>query len=152
MSVSDLTAQGGELRPSRLELAGRRRELLRDPDRLVTRADAARLLGVSVDTVDRRVRGRTGESRTSLGELGLPAGSLAEYLREPWPGRGRPFQLDEAVVSRIVASRQAGETFSAIAAALNEDGVATAHGGARWWPATVQKVVGRAEQIRPPMP
>jgi hypothetical protein len=148
MSVSDPTAHGGELRPSRLELARRRRELLREPDRLVTRLDAARLLGVSVDTVDRRVRTRSGEGRTSLGEIGLRAGLLAEHLRDPWPGRGRPFQLDGAVVSRIVALRQAGETFAAIAAALNEDCVATAHGGARWWPATVKKVIGRGEQLR----
>ena len=82
-----------------------------------------------------------------MGEIGLPAGLLAEHLRDPWPGRGRPLQLDEAVVSRIVALRQAGETFAAIAASLNEERVATAHGGARWWPATVRKVAGRGEQF-----
>jgi hypothetical protein len=107
----------------------------------VTRREAARLVGVSLDTVDRRVRPLTGERRTPSGEIGLPAAALAEQLHDPWPGRGRPGRLDAAVVSRIVSERNAGSTFAAIAAALNDDGVATAHGGRRWWPATVRKVL-----------
>ncbi len=133
------TATDGVVRPSRAELARRRRELLREPDRLVTRREAAQILGVSLDTVDRRVRPRTGEARTPLGFIGLPGAALAEQLHEPWPGRGRAGQLDDVVVSRVVSQRRSGWTFAAIAAALNDDGVATAHGGARWWPATVRK-------------
>jgi hypothetical protein len=44
--------------------------------------------------------------------------------------------------------RRGGSTYAAIAAALNADGVATVHGGSRWWPATVRKVVMNAEQSR----
>jgi transposase len=136
----------GATRPSRLELGRRRRKLLRSPERVLTRREAASLIGVSLDTVDRRVRRQTGEGRTALGEIGLPAAALAEHLREPWPGRGRPGKLDEAIVSRIVSQRTGGWTFAAIARQLNEDGVATAHGGAQWWPATVRKIVARAER------
>jgi hypothetical protein len=135
------TAPGGVARPSRGELAHRRRELLREPERLVTRREAAQLLGVSLDTVDRRVRQRTGEARMSSGAIGLPAAALAEVLHDPWPGRGRAAQLDASVLSRLLAERRAGRSFGAIAAALNDDRVATVHGGDRWWPATVRKVV-----------
>jgi transposase len=148
--VSDYAAPDGTVRPSRGELARRRRDLLREPARLVTRREAAQIVGVSLDTVDRRVRRLTGEGRTPSGEIGLPAMALAEQLHDPWPGRGRPRRLDSAVVSRIVSQRNDGWTFATIAAALNDDGVATAHGGARWWPATVRKVLvasgGRRER------
>lgn len=112
----------------------------------MTRREAADLLGVSLDTVDRRVRVQTGEGRTPWGAIGLPAESLAEHLQDPWPGRGRPNHLGEEIASRIVSQRRAGRSFAAIAAALNGDGIATAHGGARWWPATVRKIVANAER------
>jgi DNA invertase Pin-like site-specific DNA recombinase len=57
---------------------------------------------------------------------------------------GRPATLDSAVVSRIVAERKAGATWSQISAGLNDDHVPTAHGGRAWWPATVQRVAARA--------
>jgi hypothetical protein len=143
--VFDDTSAEGVVRPSRGELARRRRELLLEPVRLVTRREAAQLVGVSLDTVDRRLRPVVGEGRTPSGVIGLPAAALAEHLQNPWPGRGRPVRLDPAIVSRIVMQRNAGLTFAAIAAALNDEGVATAHGGSRWWPATVRKVfVGAA--------
>jgi hypothetical protein len=102
-----------------------------------------------LDTVDRRLRAQTGEARTPWGAIGLPATLLAEHLREPWPGRGRPEQLSAEIVSRIVSQRRAGWTLAAIAAALNESDVATAHGGTRWWPATVRKVLTTAERTQP---
>ena len=139
--MSDDTQASGLVRPSRDELARRRRELLRAPERFVTRREAALLVGVSLDTVDRRVRPLIGEGRTPSGQIGLPATRLADQLRDAWPGRGRPARLDSTVVSRIASLGEAGSTFAAIAAALNDDGVATAHGGARWWPATVRKVL-----------
>jgi hypothetical protein len=138
--VSDGTEAAGVARPARGELARRRRELLRAPEQLVTRHEAAQLAGVSLDTVDRRMRPLTGEVRTPSGAVGLPAAALSEQLRDPWPGRGRPARLHASVVSRIVSQRIAGATFAAIATALNEDAVATAHGGRQWWPATVRKV------------
>ena len=54
---------------------------------------------------------------------------------------GRPSTLPAAVVARIVARRAAGATLTAIAVELNDDQVPTAHGAARWWPATIAAVL-----------
>lgn len=63
---------------------------------------------------------------------------------------GRPSKLERAVVARIVAERDAGSTWQAIADRLMADEVATAQKGARWYPASVRKVyVGQdAAKIR----
>ena len=53
---------------------------------------------------------------------------------------GRPSVLPAEVTERIVAAHQAGASWSAIARELDTDGVPTAHGGSRWYPATVRKV------------
>lgn len=53
---------------------------------------------------------------------------------------GRPSTLDRAVVARIVAERDEGATWQAIADGLMADDVPTAQGGARWYPASVRKV------------
>ena len=58
---------------------------------------------------------------------------------------GRPVMLPAAVVDRIATERRAGRPLAAIADGLRTDGIATAHGGAAWWPSTVAKVLsGRA--------
>ena len=53
---------------------------------------------------------------------------------------GRPPVLPPAVVDRILAARQAGESWSAIGRSLDADAVPTAQGGRRWYPATVRTV------------
>jgi DNA invertase Pin-like site-specific DNA recombinase len=53
---------------------------------------------------------------------------------------GRPASLPAEVRARIVREREAGRGWSAIAADLTAEGVPTARGGAKWHPATVQKV------------
>lgn len=53
---------------------------------------------------------------------------------------GRPPVLPAAVVARIVAEHDGGASWSAIARGLDADGVPTAQGGARWYPATVRTV------------
>jgi DNA invertase Pin-like site-specific DNA recombinase len=53
---------------------------------------------------------------------------------------GRPSTLPDVVVRRIVDEHAAGESWSAIARGLEADGVPTAQGGVRWYPATVRKV------------
>lgn len=53
---------------------------------------------------------------------------------------GRRRELDGAVVSRIARERNRGRGWSAIARDLDDDGVPTAHGGQRWYPATVRSV------------
>jgi DNA invertase Pin-like site-specific DNA recombinase len=64
---------------------------------------------------------------------------------------GRPSSLPREVVARIVRERRGGASLSAIADGLNDEGVPTAHGGSRWWPATVRKVLGgqQASAVRP---
>jgi DNA invertase Pin-like site-specific DNA recombinase len=54
---------------------------------------------------------------------------------------GRPRTLPAATVRRIVRAHEAGSSYSAIARELNAEGVPTAHGGAKWYPTTVRKIV-----------
>ena len=61
---------------------------------------------------------------------------------------GRPSTLPAEVVARIVADRASGVSFGKIAAALNADGVPTAQGGKRWYPATVKAVVSGQDAAR----
>jgi DNA invertase Pin-like site-specific DNA recombinase len=56
---------------------------------------------------------------------------------------GRPTLVAPDVIERIETLRSSGSTYRAIADALNDDQVPTAQGGARWWPATVKKVLER---------
>ena len=58
---------------------------------------------------------------------------------------GRPRQLSQRIVKRIVRERSEGTTLAGIAEGLNSDGVATAQGGARWHPATVRAVLRSVE-------
>ena len=51
-------------------------------------------------------------------------------------------------MARIVTDRASGVSFGKIAAALNADGVPTAQGGKRWYPATVKAVVSGQDAAR----
>ena len=55
---------------------------------------------------------------------------------------GRPGGIPTGVLHRIVVERDNGATLVAIAAALTDDGVPTARGGARWYPSTVRAALG----------
>ena len=62
---------------------------------------------------------------------------------------GRPTALSSDVAKRIFVAHKAGESLSSIARELNEEGVPTAHNGARWYPSTVRQVAltaGRSEE------
>ncbi len=59
---------------------------------------------------------------------------------------GRPPTLAADVVTRIVKSRKAGATWSAIARDLNDAAVPTAQGGRCWYPATVRYVAISAKE------
>ena len=54
---------------------------------------------------------------------------------------GRPRQLSQRVVKRILRERDGGKTLAAIAEGLNQDRVPTAQGGQRWYPSTVRAVL-----------
>jgi DNA invertase Pin-like site-specific DNA recombinase len=62
---------------------------------------------------------------------------------------GRPRSIGEDVVERIRSDRAEGWTLRAIAAGLNEDGVPTGHGGARWHASTVKAVLGAPDSPSP---
>ena len=57
---------------------------------------------------------------------------------------GRPSNLPEEVVGRIVHLRESGRTWAAVASALDEEGVPTAQRGRKWYPATVRYVFNAA--------
>lgn len=59
---------------------------------------------------------------------------------------GRPRGLPDRIVKRIVRDRQRGQSFRAIADALNAEKVATAQGGKQWHPATVRAVALSADR------
>ena len=54
---------------------------------------------------------------------------------------GRPTVLPNDVRTQITTMRSGGMTLAAIANKLNQDAVATAHGGSRWHPSTVRAVL-----------
>jgi DNA invertase Pin-like site-specific DNA recombinase len=56
---------------------------------------------------------------------------------------GRPPSMPQAVVRRIQRQRARGDSLRKIAADLNQSGVPTAQGGARWYAATVRHVLLR---------
>jgi DNA invertase Pin-like site-specific DNA recombinase len=87
----------------------------------------SRMLAVLAEHERERIRERTRE--------GLAA-KRAQGVR-----LGRPSNLPSEIVARIVGERAAGATYTAIAERLIADGVPTAQGGARWWPATVKAVL-----------
>jgi DNA invertase Pin-like site-specific DNA recombinase len=58
------------------------------------------------------------------------------------PYGDRPGEL--AVIERIRQARDAGQTFDAIAHALNYDGITTRVAGRRWYGSTVAKILQRA--------
>jgi DNA invertase Pin-like site-specific DNA recombinase len=75
--------------------------------------------------------------------IGQRTKEALEAKREQGVALGRPAVLDEAIVQRILAARSQGKGWTAIASELDEGGVPTAHGGAKWYPSTVRAVVRR---------
>jgi len=53
---------------------------------------------------------------------------------------GRPRTVPDDVVTRIASERASGASLRAIADGLNASGIATAHGGQRWYASTVRAV------------
>ena len=54
---------------------------------------------------------------------------------------GRPRDIPTDVRDRITAAHTSGDSLTAIAARLTDEGVSTARGGKRWYPSTVRAVV-----------
>jgi DNA invertase Pin-like site-specific DNA recombinase len=56
---------------------------------------------------------------------------------------GRPSGVPDELVERVRSMRDEGMKLQAIADKLTEEGIPTAQGGRRWWPSTVQVLLGR---------
>lgn len=76
--------------------------------------------------------------RRLIGQRTRAAMAVARAQGKPM---GRPTTLPPEVKAAIVDRWRTGSTWTAIAAELNERGIPTAQGGARWYPATVRYVV-----------
>ena len=61
---------------------------------------------------------------------------------------GGPTTLPEKVVKRVLREREQGRKLVSIADNLTEDGIATAQGGAKWYPSTVAAVLKSVERER----
>jgi DNA invertase Pin-like site-specific DNA recombinase len=59
---------------------------------------------------------------------------------------GRPPVMPKAVIQRMKRDRKQGLSYAAIAERLNTDGVPTAQGGKRWYPATVSYTLLRTSE------
>lgn len=57
---------------------------------------------------------------------------------------GRPRAIDAALLARVVTDRAVGLSLSAIANALNDEGVPTVRGGRCWHPAPIRGLVQSA--------
>jgi len=118
-----------------------------------TRTQAAKALGVSRSTFNRRVLQLIETVEMPWGTRLIPADELERLIAErrrrareqpQTPAKpGRPATLSPTLVDAIRAKRNAGQSLAQIARELNTAGTPTAHGGARWWPSTVRAVLDR---------
>lgn len=125
-------------------------------ERLVySREQAARALGISVATLDRRVIPTIATIKTEWGARLILAAEfdryLAEHTEEPRTARrrrptrsGRKSKLPSEIVARIRRERAQGSTLAEIARRLNRDGIPTGQGGRQWWPSSVRAVLARS--------
>jgi hypothetical protein len=120
-----------------------------------TREQAARALGISLATLDRRVMPTIATVKTEWGARLIPAAEfdryLAEHTEEPRAPRnrvvpsGRRSVLPSDVVERIHREHAAEASLAGIARRLNRDGIPTGQGGRQWWPSTVRAILVRRD-------
>jgi Recombinase len=125
-----------------------------DIERLAyTRTQSAEALGVSRSTFDRRVLPLLETVDMPWGTRLVPIDELERLVaqrRRPMRGRaqtappGRPTAVPDELVRHIRAKHAKGVSIRQIARDLNASQTPTAHGGAQWWPSTVQAILRRA--------
>lgn len=121
-----------------------------------TRRQAAEALGVSLSTIDRRVVPVLDTFFNEWGMRLIPVDELKRYVAEnvrpararekPRRHPGRRPTVSPDVVARIRAEHADGTSLGQIARRLNEDTIATAQGGRKWWPSTVRDVLSRTSR------
>jgi DNA invertase Pin-like site-specific DNA recombinase len=114
-------------------------------DRSVKRGWGLVLLSPNIDTTDPAGR-FTGNVLASAAQyerelIGARTREGMAQRRAEGVKMGRPRVLTAATVNRITDMRASGLSMAKIAAALNDTGVATAHGGAKWHASTVKRVL-----------
>jgi hypothetical protein len=119
-----------------------------------SRGEAARLLGISLATLDRRVVPAIATVKTEWGARLILATELERYLAErqelPRSRRtraapaGRKPSLPSDVIARIRLQHAQGASLAEIARRLNRDDIPTGQGGRQWWPSTVRAVLLRS--------
>jgi hypothetical protein len=122
------------------------------PRLALSRAEAARALGVSLRTLDRQVVPRIQSARLEDGTRLIPLAELERYLAERMQPARAPLArpsgrraIPEAIRERIRHERAAGFSYRQIADRLDADGVPTAQAGARWWASTVRGALVHAD-------
>jgi hypothetical protein len=118
-----------------------------------TRSQAAEALGVSLQTIDRRVVPALETVKTAWGARLIPVSELERFLAEHTQparaqgghvlSRGRPAAVPDDLASQIEREYELGKSLGQIARDLNHGGVATAQGGRQWWPSTVRSILLR---------
>lgn len=117
-----------------------------------TRAQAAEALGISRSTFIRRVLPLVETIEMPWGTRLIPIDELQRLLKERRrPARqraqpampGRPQAVPPELVRHLRAERAGGKSLRHIARELNASGTPTAHGGAQWWPSTIQALLRR---------
>jgi hypothetical protein len=121
-----------------------------------SREQAARLLGISLATLDRRVVPAIVTVKADWGARLIPAGELERFIaeRREQPRlrqrsnerSGRRSTLEPETVARILREDRDGMSLGEIARGLNRDAVPTGQGGRQWWPSTVRAVLARARR------
>ena len=117
-----------------------------------TRQQAAKAIGVSLATLDRRVVPAIATVQTEWGARLIPVAELERYLAERRQAArvrqakrpGRKPGLPPELVAHIRRRYAQGESLGEIARQLNTEQVPTAQGGRQWWPSTVRAVLVRS--------
>jgi recombinase len=120
-----------------------------------TRSQAAKALGISTSTFNRRVLPFIETVEVGWYTRLVPVDELerfaAERRREArWKKRlpparpGRKPGLPSEVLARIRDQHAEGKSLSEIARGLNADAVPTSQGGRQWWPSTVRALLRRS--------
>ncbi len=117
-----------------------------------TRQQAAKAIGVSLATLDRRVVPAIATVQTEWGARLIPVAELERYLVERRQAArvrqaarpGRKPGLPPELVTHIRRRHVQGESLGEIARELNAEHVPTAQGGRQWWPSTVRAVLVRS--------
>jgi DNA invertase Pin-like site-specific DNA recombinase len=115
----------------------------------------ARLVVIDLDLDTHTEEGRVAaRALARVGELERRSGAgvVRERPRAGDPRPGRPAVADLPLLQRRIATmRASGLTLQAIADTLNEEGVPTLRGGAKWRPSSVQAATGYKRRPRSPL-